>query len=72
MVLVIGNQRLDGKINQLKEPLAVMSKLKKAPAADSCVDGGGLLLLPLFLGLPSSPVQALYGNLTAVCVFLAC
>ena len=40
MVLVIGNQRLDGKITELKQPLAVMSKtrmhLKRDQEAPAC------------------------------------
>ena len=37
--LIIGNQRLDGKITELKQPLAVLSKVNRLPAHEA---GGGL------------------------------
>ena len=39
--LIIGNQRLDGKITELKQPLAVLSKVNRFPAHEAS-DGGGL------------------------------
>jgi hypothetical protein len=33
--LIIGNQRLDGKVVDLKEPLAVMSKVSPSPSQDA-------------------------------------
>ena len=39
--LIIGNQRLDGKITELKQPLAVLSKVNRLPAHEAS-DGGGL------------------------------
>ena len=45
--LVIGNQRLDGKVVDLKEPLAVMSKVSPSPSQDaagaSAASHGGVL-----------------------------
>jgi hypothetical protein len=44
--LIIGNQRLDGKVVDLKEPLAVMSKVSPSPsqdAAGAAASHGGVL-----------------------------
>jgi hypothetical protein len=50
--LVIGNQRLDGKVVDLKEPLAVMSKVSPSPSQDAAgalaaSHGGGVLAGPV-------------------------
>jgi len=53
--LVIGNQRLDGKVVDLKEPLAVMSKVTPGPPAQDAAaaavaaaagHGGGVSAVP--------------------------